>query len=149
MGSIMIGDLLSQLRNQYTLQNAPNNAPAMGDPNGLTGLLQTSGVPMTQNPIGMRTPNYMGLLGMMGNQPPPWGAQQAPQGQQGSYLDTVMGGAGGGSQMPIPGTQTGNAYITIPDQTAAQLMWRSGIMPDPTSQYLRDQIAIYNASQGG
>ena len=92
----MIGDLLSQLRNQYTLQNAPNNAPATGDPNGLTGLLQTSGVPMTQNPMGMRTPNYMGLLGMMGNQPPPWGAQQAPQapqGTNGSYLDTVMGGA--------------------------------------------------------
>jgi hypothetical protein len=95
----MISGLLSQLQNQYSLANAPNPAPAAGDPNGLSGLLQTTGIPMTANPMGMRTPNYMGLLGMMGQQPftPGYtgigGATGAPG--QSDYLDRILGGMGG------------------------------------------------------
>jgi len=97
----MISNLLSQLQGQYTPANAPDPAPAVGDPNGLTGLLQTTGIPVTQNPMGMRTPNYMGLLGMMGQQPFTPGYQPMAGGMGGTgtsdYLDRVLGGIGGGT----------------------------------------------------
>lgn len=93
----MISGLLQQLQNQYSLGNAPNPAPAVGDPNQLTGLLQTTGIPMTQNPMGMRTPDYMGLLGQMGQQPFTPGYQPSAGGVVGDgttndYLSTVMAG---------------------------------------------------------
>ena len=105
----MISGLLSQLQNQYGLQNAPNAAPAVGDPNGLSGLLQTSGVPMVENQVGMRTPDYMGLLGMLGQQPftPGYTGMGGNAGGvgQSDYLDRVLGSAGQGGtsvqQQPV------------------------------------------------
>ena len=111
----MISGLLNQLQNQYSLANAPNPAPATGDPNGLSGLLQTTGIPMTQNPMGMRTPNYMGLLGMMGQQPftPGYtgigGATGAPG--QSDYLDRVLGGIGGQAAPAASGFGRGNFTV--------------------------------------
>lgn len=107
----MISGLLDQLQSQYSLANAPNPAPAAGDPNGLSGLLQTTGIPQVSNPVGQRTPDYMSLLGMLGQQPFTPGytgiGGAAGGGGQSDYLDRVLGGGDGGgsgeAQVGTPG----------------------------------------------
>lgn len=119
--------LLGSLQNQFSLANAPNTAPGVGDPNGLTGLLQTTGIPMTQNAMQMRTPDYMSMLGQMGQQPLTPGYQPPAGGVAGGgtsdYLSRVLAGAN---------TQSTNSNSIPSYSNAAQLYgndfarWLSG-----------------------
>ena len=69
----MISGLLDNLQVGMR-RNAPRtNAQPMSDRAGVPGLLNDRGLPMWQNQARMRSPNYMGLLGHMGQQPYMWG----------------------------------------------------------------------------
>ena len=158
----MISGLLSQLQNQYSLANAPNPAPATGDPNGLSGLLQTTGIPMTENPMGMRTPDYTGLLGMMGQQPftPGYtgigGATGAPG--QSDYLDRIFGG-GNAPQTAAAPSAIQNALVKNPyyrrftlfaDPTFGGNAYLSqGLNQEYITPWVAEQIRLYDTGQGG
>lgn len=117
----MISGLLNNLIGQYNLANAPNPAPATSDPNNLAGLLQTTGIPMTQNPMGMRTPDYMSLLGMMGQQPftpgyTPIGGGSPVGTATSDYLSRVS------SPAPVQQRQVGNNAGLLNQLVSAGLM---------------------------
>ena len=136
----MISGLLNNLIGQYNLANAPNPAPAVSDPNNLSGLLQTTGIPLTSNPIGNRTPDYMSLLGMMGQQPftpgyTPVGGGEATGTPTSDYLNRVLSG--------LNQTQTGN-LLKKPTSTFTP----KGVGPW-AQQYWMDQGVDFGLMGGG
>lgn len=108
----MLGGLLGQLQGNFNTANAPDRAPARGEatrPGGLRGILQgvgINGIPMT-NTGGFRQPNYMGLLGMQGSQPPRFLPQTTP------------------IQTPAPG---GNPAGTVTPEDINQYLIDNGMM---------------------
>lgn len=118
----MISGLLDTLANGYGRQALRTN-PQGTDRTGVPGLLQNRGLPMWQNRAGQRSPNYTGLLGLMGQQPYMWGYEglgnrgpvdtpfslgytavpgTKPPGPQSDYLDRVFAAA------PAAPAATGN-----------------------------------------
>lgn len=145
----MLGNLLQQLQQQYGLQNAPNAAPAAGtETYGMGGLLGSTGIPYTANPIGMRTPDYLSLMGRFGQQSlnysggmfqPPGASATVPSGS--SYLDTIN------AATPIvPQQSTGPIYKNYP-----RSMWDilGGVVPSDMDPSQIQQFLAWSAAQGG
>lgn len=66
----MISNLLQNLQQGYGLGSVPITNPAkLSNTYGMPGLLGTAGIPMAGTSLGMRTPDYISLLGRFGQQP--------------------------------------------------------------------------------